>query len=558
MPSRVLPLCCLVVALASRPVAVCFAQCRFPAPGGGRLLTYTFEPGITAGKTVLHMTLTWKALHAGAESIEVPSQWAGETLRGIGNLRALSRGATIADDGSAGERTVQYPPKHYIVIAWDMANDWTGPFRHPMQFHGVIMPEYLEINGANALVHPKLDSRTPVTVRFDWRKLPANWVLATSFGAGSGAADRCQSYSGPWEAVTEALFAAGDFRLRPFHIGTQPAVLAIRGKWIFTDEQPISDIQSAVSVVRDFWHDHNFPYYLVTLKPYDQDHGNSDGSQFTNAFWLYLSRLDPLSTQIWIPAHEAFHAWNPHRMGILPADDAPITWFSEGFTRYYGFRLVDRAGLMPLSAYVEWVNRDLRQYPASDDPGVRGHIIALWLDAQIRTESGGKSSLDNVMRDMLRGADLLLTTDRVLETAGRYLSPDARLRLDQAVRQGPQVFAQDDALGPCAHVTVAEQPSFDLGFDFDASTAAHSVIGLRPGGPAFQAGLRDGQRLAGWSVYNDQPDKIATLTIQTDTGRQTIEYYPKGKTITLQQYHIDPQAYSRDPAACRLPVLPSH
>ena len=205
---------------------------------------------------------------------------------------------------------------------------------------------------------------------------------------------------------------------------------------------------------------------------------------------------------------------------------------------------------MPLSSYVEWINRSLRRYPFSDDPGARGHIIALWLDAQIRMESGGKSSLDNFMTDMLRGADLPLTTDRILETAGRYLSPDARLRLDQAVRQGAQVSAQDDALGPCARVTVKEQPSFDLGFDLDASTAAHRVMGLRPAGSAFQAGLRDGQRLTGWSVYNDQPDKIAKLTIQTDTGRQTIEYYPRGKTVTLQQYHIDP--------ACGLPVLPSH
>lgn len=35
---------------------------------------------------------------------------------------------------------------------------------------------------------------------------------------------------------------------------------------------------------REFWHDDNFPYFLVTLKPFDNDSGQGDGSAFTNAF----------------------------------------------------------------------------------------------------------------------------------------------------------------------------------------------------------------------------------------------------------------------------------
>ena len=72
-----------------------------------------------------------------------------------------------------------------------------------------------------------------------------------------------------------------------------------------------------------------------------------------------------------------------------------------------------------------------------------------------------------------------------------------------------------------------------------------------PGGTAFQAGLRDGQQLAGISVYNTEPYKIAKVTVQTDAGRQIIEYYPRGKPITMPQYHLDEQAYASNPAACR-------
>ena len=135
---------------------------------------------------------------------------------------------------------------------------------------------------------------------------------------GSDPSDLCQSYSSPWSDVQQALFAAGDFRVHRFQIGVRPVVLAIRGEWTFSDDEAIAAIQKAVGIVRDFWHDDNFPYFLVTLKPFDNDSGQGDGSAFTNAFWLYLSRRDSISAG-W-PAltliHETFHEWDPLRMGV--------------------------------------------------------------------------------------------------------------------------------------------------------------------------------------------------------------------------------------------------
>ena len=140
-----------LLALVSAAVAVGFAQCRFPARGNGRLLTYTFNASVTPAETVLHITLEFKGGSKGTEEIAVPTEWAGETLRGIINLRALSEGTVIA--GSA----IRYRPNCPVVLAYDMVKDWTGFFNHPLQFHGVVLPEYVEINGDNALVRPKLD-----------------------------------------------------------------------------------------------------------------------------------------------------------------------------------------------------------------------------------------------------------------------------------------------------------------------------------------------------------------------------------------------------------------
>jgi hypothetical protein len=76
-----------------------------------------------------------------------------------------------------------------------------------MQFRAVLEPTYFEFTTQNALVHPKLNPTVAVSVHFDWQKLPADWTLETSFGAG----DRCQSYTGLWNRVNEALFAGGIF-----------------------------------------------------------------------------------------------------------------------------------------------------------------------------------------------------------------------------------------------------------------------------------------------------------------------------------------------------------
>jgi len=542
----VMPFLCLVAALP------CAAQCTFSQKSTGRILTYVFEPAFTAENTTLHVTLKFRGNSEGTEEIEIPTHWAGETLHGMTNLRALSSETVLADSGEDRE-TLRYPPNQQVILSYDLVKDWTGPFKHPLQFHAVIMPEYIEINGENAFIYPKMDRGVPVTINFDWQKMPAAWELATSFGTSSEPDDRCQSYSGPLDNMREALFAAGVFRIHHFQIGNRPAVLAIRGQWIFTDEQAIADIQKAVGIVRDFWHDEKFPYFLVTVKAYDQDHGSSDGSAFTNAFWIYMSRLDPLSVQLPTLVHETFHAWNPRRMGSIPQNgEKSIEWFREGFTKYYEYLLLYRADMMALPDYLENVNTDLRDYPASSSAYVHGRVIATWLDWQIRKNSNNKNSLDNVMFDMVREADRPLTNDRILQTAGPYVTPAARTELQQAVERNAFPQMNGATFGPCVQISEVDIPTFDLGFDFAASSQAHKVISVIPESAAFKAGLRNDQTLTSWSFYNNQPDRIAKLYIQTDAGKETIQYYPRGKAVATPQFHLDEKAHAANEPSCRM------
>jgi predicted metalloprotease with PDZ domain len=364
--------------------------------------------------------------------------------------------------------------------------------------------------------------------------------LATSFGAGNSAADRCQVTTVPADDIVHALFAAGDFRLRPFSIGRRPAILAVRGTWTFSDEDAIRQIQKTIGVVRDFWKDDQFPYFLVTLKPYDRDSGSSDGSAFTNAFWMYVSRKDSLADLLPQLAHESFHAWNPHRMGFRPNGES-IDWFTEGFTDYYASRLLLQAGELSVASYIESLNLALRRFPLSSDPYVRGRIIGLWLDAAIRKDSRDLHSLDDVMFEMVRTRDQPLTHERILTTIARYISPETRVGLEAAVTSHRALAAPDrvPSLTGCARPSLVDVPTFDLGFDFAASRAAGKIVGVRPDGPAYAAGLRDGQLLQGRiSVSNNDSQRAAVFGIRDDAGEREVRFFPKGQPVQAWQYQI--------------------
>ncbi len=532
------------VLLFSGLSGVVHAQCRFGEPHANPAVTYRFVPDIAEGALVLHVQLEFRVGASGSEALQLPDHWAGETLHAVSNLRVLSKGAELADGPDADTKIVKARAHRAVVIGYDLKKDFDRPLRHPMQFHAVLMPGYFEFTGSNALVQVQRPRDTEEMTNFDWQKLPADWALATSFGDATTAAGRCQSYTGPWLKVQQGLYAAGDFRLHPFTIGKKPAVLAVRGTWKFSDDDAIAKIQAVVGTVRAFWHDDVFPYFLVTLKPYDQDGESSDGSAFTNAFWMYVSRLDSLEGKLLEQlAHESFHAWDPRKMGSFP-DDAEadtLKWFREGPTDYYGYLLTYRAGMLSATAYVNSLDSNLRKFPAATDEYTRGKIISLWLDGTIRSESRGKHSLDDVMFDMVREANEPLTQARVFRTAGRYLSAESVATLERAVMQHGDLPAPAEipVLGDCGHTSYAQLPTYDMGFDLTRSTDEKAVSGVVEGSPAYAAGLRNGQTLVTWSVYNGNPDRLAKFTIHTDHGDQSVEYYPRGKPMGAWQYTLD-------------------
>lgn len=519
------------------------AQCRFRSAASPASITYRFSSEKTHDGMLLKIQMTFPLLAGESTQVNIPSA-------SISDLHPDTAGTTIKD-GARGTKTVSSATSGPVTLSYLLRNDWTGPLVHPKEFHPVVLPEYFEITGDKALVWLKKYSDARVTTNFDWEQLPPIWALATSFGVAEplqpngsdtpmpALAQRCQSRTGLWVDINRAVFAAGDFRLHSFKIGRRSGVLAVRGTWTFSDEQAADQIGSTVRLVREFWHDDDFPYFLVTLQPFDQDHGSSDGTAFTNAFWMYVSRKDSITGLLPLLAHESFHAWNPLKMGPYSMKEyAKFNWFREGFTEYYAQKLTFEGGDQTTSSLVASLNRDLLAFPSSTSEYVRGRIIALWLDAAIRQQSNGKHSLDDVMHRLVHDRQQPLTEQRIFATIAPYISPDSLVLLKQAADQQGNLPAPANIpdTKACYTAVRGEYPTLDLGLDYGRSRAEKTITGTKPNGPAYKAGLRDGQGWVASSYDRDDPNQPATFTISIDGTEKQISYQPRGPVVTAWQY----------------------
>jgi predicted metalloprotease with PDZ domain len=189
--------------------------------------------------------------------------------------------------------------------------------------------------------------------------------------------------------------------------------------------------------------------------------------------------------------------------------------------------------------------------------------LAAWLDATIRRETDRRSSLDNVLFDLVsqnaayerrhHGQPMTLDNKRVFRSASRYIHGISRKTLRHYVEYGGSIRVPETALGPCVQSRVETSSKFDLGFDRKSIKSEDKrVFGVEPSSEAFKAGLRDGQKLVGSSIYFGDPSKEVRLTINTQDGKQTLTYYPRGPELSLQQFSLDGARYSSSPGTCVL------
>jgi predicted metalloprotease with PDZ domain len=314
----------------------------------------------------------------------------------------------------------------------------------------------------------------------------------------------------------------------------------------------VRDIEKIVRTETAMWGAPEFESYTFLIHFAADGHSNDGMEHLTSTQIIEPGALaDPgmYEDALDAMAHEFFHVWNVKRLRPIelgpwdftrPANTRGL-WIAEGITNYYGHLMQRRAGLWPDAKLFSTLGQQIAE--VENSPGSRlmsaeesslsapfiddapqaqqtnlantsisyypkGEVLGLVLDCLIRGKTGGRASLDDVMRRMyeefylkspnatyyLRGRGYRPEDfERIVsEVSGADMS-DFFKRFVRGVESPPyeEAFAQ-------VGLQFVHEPRLpvSLGISADENDKAKYAIGrVRPDSPAAAAGLEVGDKL---------------------------------------------------------------
>lgn len=546
-----------------------------PAPPRGAELAYRFELSSPPGLVEVQIVCLGAA--TGTTTLLLSEHWDG--------LRAIGREVRGLRAWGAGGRTleVEHPRSHLWSVRHAPGERLRVVYRlvsparelnleSPVHHHHlpIVGRERFHLIGNLGLLIPEhLWASEPIGIHVEWKGFGrAGWTVVSSHSVSQGGFLVHMNL----EEFRHALFAAGRLRLIRRLVRGGEVVVSIQGeKWAF-DAKDFADM--AVRVVeceRAFFDDHSDPFFLINLIPVGRAQAGlraMSGTGLTGSFALFMApglRLQEREAALMVLhllAHELFHHWNGATI-VVDQPELLHYWFSEGFTNHYTRKLLLRGGLIDEEEFLRNLNETLARYTFSpvrdapnrrilegfwrdpdlhDLPYLRGDVVALLVDHRIRTRSKGRRSLDDLMRALLlraRRERRAVDNRELFELIAEYTSAGFAARVREIIVDGEPVQLSPGSYAPCMRLVTEQLGPFDLGFDFAGSRIQRRVQGVRRGSRAFRAGLRDGQKLMGWSVASGKFFQEVELVVRGRGGVKTITYLPQGAPRPVPQFRLD-------------------
>ncbi len=325
----------------------------------------------------------------------------------------------------------------------------------------------------------EVDILRPTGVRY------RNWKVATAMARSSAPAYGFGTYrAADYDELIDHPVEIGEFALVSFRACGVPHDVAITGRQSADLTRLARDLKRLCEwQIRLFGEPAPMDRYVFLVTAVGEGYG---GLEHRASTALLCSRddlpqpgvkevTDAYRTFLGLCSHEYFHTWNVKR--IKPAAFTPydlerenytaLLWAFEGVTSYYDDLALVRSGLISEAEYLELLGRSITgllrtpgrwkqsvseasvdawiKYYRQDENSpnsqvsyyLKGSLIALCLDLLIRHRSGGRKSLDTVMRALWKQHGM--TGAGVPEPGWEALAEEAtgiRLRsfFDKAVR----------------------------------------------------------------------------------------------------------------------------
>ena len=272
----------------------------------------------------------------------------------------------------------------------------------------------------------------PVEVTF---MLPDGWGIAVALEESKVEGNRYTYRAEGYDELVDAPVQMGKFQRWDFEVKDVPHTITITAPSPITDvtaEEIIERTRKIIIIMSDFFGEipydyYLFQFYLIHPTATTQGFGALEHANSSTYLMPWVPQPQLATSLQEVIAHEYWHTWSPKRfhvntLGPFNYRRPPATtslWFHEGLTEYYAHALLVRHGLIAPTDFLKdfgrrsniltgdgqresitALSRDLpwkslnEVYPLY----VKGPVLGLLLDGEIRHQTGNRKSLDDAMR----------------------------------------------------------------------------------------------------------------------------------------------------------------